>query len=112
MNIDTDEHKLIGQVLVAFRSRRYLEFQETPPGRAGVGLGNLLRVGQETFDRFEAIGDFRRRTGKVFAERMPYTMASPELGKCGVRRLDEVGAATMALERELGETSSPFSAAP
>jgi hypothetical protein len=55
LNIDADEHMLIGQVLVPFRSRRYLELRETPPGRAGVGVGNLLRVG-ETFDRFEAIG--------------------------------------------------------
>jgi len=107
LNIDTDEHKLIGQVLVAFRSRRHLEFQETPPGRAGVGLGNLLRVGQETFDRFEAIGDFRRRTGKVFAERMPYTMASPELGRCGLRRLDEAAEVAEAVIRAVRAEFEP-----
>jgi hypothetical protein len=32
---------------------------------------------------------FRRRTVKVFAERMLYTMASPEFGRSGLRRLDE-----------------------
>jgi hypothetical protein len=32
---------------------------------------------------------FGRPTGKVFAERMLYTVASPEFGSSGLRRLDE-----------------------
>jgi hypothetical protein len=32
---------------------------------------------------------FGRRTGKVFAEPMLYTMASPEFGRSGLRRLNE-----------------------
>jgi hypothetical protein len=105
LNIDTDEHMLIGQVSIPFRSRRYLEFRETPPGRAGVGLGNLLRVGQETFDRFEAIGALRRRTGKVFAERMLYTMASPEFRRSGLRRLNEAAEVADAV---IGDVQAEF----
>ena len=89
LNIDTDEHMLIGQVLVAFRSRRYLELQETPPGRAGVGLGIYCGLVRRRSIASRRSALFRRRTGKVFAERMLYTMASPEFGRSGLRRLDE-----------------------
>jgi hypothetical protein len=42
LNIDADEHMLIGQVLLPVRSRRYLELRETPPGRADVGVENEI----------------------------------------------------------------------
>jgi hypothetical protein len=96
-NIDTHEHILIGPVLVPFRSRRNLELRETPPGRARVGVGNLLRVGQETFNRFEAIGAL---SGGAPEKSSPsgccYTMASPEFGRSGLRRLNEAAEAVIS----------------
>src|SRR5258705_11473329 len=55
LNIDADEHMLIGQVLVPFRSRALPRAPRNAAGSCGLGVGNLLRAG-ETFDRFEAIG--------------------------------------------------------
>jgi hypothetical protein len=89
LNIDTHEHMLIGPV----GPHSFSALPRAPRNAAGscwVGVGNLPRVGQETFPRFEAIGAlFGRRTGKVFAEPMLYTISSPEFGRSGLRRLNE-----------------------
>jgi hypothetical protein len=53
-------------------------------------VGNFLRVGQETFNRFEAIGALSGGAPeKCSPSGCCYTMASPEFGRSGLRRLNE-----------------------
>jgi hypothetical protein len=48
-----------------------------------------------------------RRTGKVFAERMLYTMASPEFGRSGLRRRDEAAEVAEAVIRDVQAELEP-----